>query len=89
VAERAAYLTKIHQGLVAPVDEIARTIAAEVGMALTLASPIRAQLPASSCAPYSKLVTEYAFEGGRELGKWELEEFLEYKSLQLKPPKTA
>jgi betaine-aldehyde dehydrogenase len=26
---------------------------------------------------------------GRELGKYGLEEFLEYKSLQLKPPKAA
>jgi betaine-aldehyde dehydrogenase len=62
VAERAAYLGKIHQGLVARADEIARTIAAEVGTPLKMASRIQAQLPASSFALYSKLVTDYAFE---------------------------
>jgi betaine-aldehyde dehydrogenase len=62
VAERAAYLTKIHQGLVARADEIARTIAAEVGTPLKMATRIQAQLPASSFALYGKLVTDYAFE---------------------------
>ncbi len=62
VAERAAYLGKIHQGLVARADEIARVIAAEVGTPLKMASRIQAQLPASSFALYAKLVTEYAFE---------------------------
>jgi acyl-CoA reductase-like NAD-dependent aldehyde dehydrogenase len=62
VAERAAYLGKIQQGLVARADEIARTIAAEVGTPLKIASRIQAQLPASSFALYSKLVTDYAFE---------------------------
>ncbi len=62
VAERAGYLAKIHQGLVARADEIACTIAAEVGTPLKLAIRIQAQLPAASFALYSKLVTEYAFE---------------------------
>jgi aldehyde dehydrogenase (NAD+) len=62
VAERAGYLTKVHQGLVGRADEIARTIAAEVGTPLKLATRIQAQLPASSFALYGKLVTEYAFE---------------------------
>jgi len=61
-AERAGYLAKIHQGLVARADEIARTIAAEVGTPLKMATRIQAQLPAASFALYSKLVTEFAFE---------------------------
>jgi len=61
-SERAAVLAKIQQGLVARAEEIARLIAAEVGMPLKLATRIQAQLPASSFALYAKLVAEYPFE---------------------------
>src|SRR5262249_58906280 len=44
-AERAALLQKIHEGLKARADEIGRTIAAEVGMPLTLAARIQAGSP--------------------------------------------
>ena len=60
--QRSALLEKIHQGLLARSDEIARTIAAEVGTPLKLASRIQAQLPASSFALYAKLLPEYPFE---------------------------
>jgi len=60
--QRSALLEKIHQGLLARSDEIARTIAAEVGTPLKLASRIQAQLPAASFALYAKLLPEYPFE---------------------------
>src|SRR5581483_7121379 len=44
-AERAAFLSKIHEGLKARADEIGRTIAAEVGMPLKLATRIQAGSP--------------------------------------------
>ena len=43
--ERAAYLMKIHAGLEARTDEIASTIAKEVGMPLFLSNMIQAGLP--------------------------------------------
>ena len=60
--QRAAYLAKIHDGLKARADEIARTIAAEVGTPLRIAQRIQASLPQSSFALYTRLATEYAFE---------------------------
>jgi acyl-CoA reductase-like NAD-dependent aldehyde dehydrogenase len=60
--ERAAYLAKIHDGLKARADEIARTISAEVGTPLKMAQRIQAFLPQSSFALYARLATEYAFE---------------------------
>jgi len=61
-AERATYLAKIHDGLKARADEIARTISAEVGTPLKMAQRIQASLPQSSFALYASLVSEYAFE---------------------------
>ena len=60
--ERAAYLTKIHDGLKARADEIARTISAEVGTPLKMAQRIQASLPQLSFALNARLVTEYSFE---------------------------
>jgi acyl-CoA reductase-like NAD-dependent aldehyde dehydrogenase len=61
-SERAACLGRIQQGLVARGEEIARTIAAEVGTPLKMATRIQAQLPASSFALYAKLAPDYVFE---------------------------
>ncbi len=62
VAERAAVLGKILQGLVARQDEIARTITDEVGMPLKLSRRIQAGLPAAVLESYVKLLAEYRFE---------------------------
>ncbi|HYM00244.1 MAG TPA: aldehyde dehydrogenase family protein, partial [Blastocatellia bacterium] len=61
-AERAGYLTKIAEGLVARKDEIAETIAAEVGMPLPLAIAIQAGLPAAEIGIAAELAVEYPFE---------------------------
>jgi len=61
-AQRAAYLSRIHDGLKARADEIARTISQEVGTPLKMASRIQASLPQSSFALYAKLGAEFAFE---------------------------
>jgi aldehyde dehydrogenase (NAD+) len=60
--ERAQYLEKISANLKARADELARTIAQEVGMPLKLASRIQAGLPIANFANYAKLVREFAFE---------------------------
>ena len=61
-AERAAVLGRIHDGLKARADEIARIIATEVGTPLKMAQRIQAALPVSSFGLYSGLVNEFAFE---------------------------
>jgi acyl-CoA reductase-like NAD-dependent aldehyde dehydrogenase len=61
-AARAAALSRIHDGLKARSDEIARIIAAEVGTPLKMAQRIQAALPVSSFALYARLAAEYAFE---------------------------
>src|SRR5213078_1669848 len=59
---RADYLQKISDGLKARSDELARTIAQEVGMPLKMASRIQAGLPIANFANYAKLVKEFSFE---------------------------
>jgi len=59
---RAEYLEKISSGLKARADEIARTIAQEVGMPIKLSGRIQAGLPIANFANYAKLVKEFSFE---------------------------
>jgi aldehyde dehydrogenase (NAD+) len=59
---RGEYLGKIAAALEARADELARTIAQEVGMPLKLARRIQVGLPIANFARYAKLVKEFAFE---------------------------
>ena len=61
-AARAEILEKISAGLKARSDELARTIAQEVGMPLKLAGRIQAGLPIANFANYGKLVREFGWE---------------------------
>ncbi|CAB4594155.1 MAG: aldehyde dehydrogenase family protein [Actinobacteria bacterium] len=60
--ERAGYLMKIHAGLEARSDEIAQTIAQEVGMPLMLSNIIQAGLPKANFQIAAGLATGYEFE---------------------------
>jgi len=60
--ERAAYLMKIHAGLEARTDEIATTIAKEVGMPIFLSNLIQAGLPKANFAIAAQLLGAYEFE---------------------------
>jgi len=60
--KRAEYLEKISAALKGRADELARTIAQEVGMPLKMASRIQAGLPIANFANYAKLVKEFSFE---------------------------
>ncbi|HAP76086.1 MAG TPA: aldehyde dehydrogenase family protein [Acidimicrobiaceae bacterium] len=60
--ERAAYLMKIHAGLEARTQEIAETIAKEVGMPLMLSNLIQAGLPKANFAIAAQLLGNYEFE---------------------------
>jgi len=60
--ERAGYLQKISEGLKARADEIAKTIAAEVGMPIKLAGRIQVGLPIANFANYAKIARDYKFE---------------------------
>src|SRR3989440_1570723 len=61
-ATRADYLQKISDGLKARSDELAKTIAQEVGMPLKMASRIQAGLPIANFANYARLVREFKWE---------------------------
>src|SRR3954463_9773724 len=60
--KRAEFLDKISAGLKARADELARTIAQEVGMPLKMSSRIQAGLPIANFANYAKLVREFQWE---------------------------
>lgn len=60
--ERAGYLMKIHAGLDARTDELAETIAKEVGMPLMLSKIIQAGLPKANFAIAAQLLGSYPFE---------------------------
>src|SRR2546428_9881709 len=59
---RSELLEKISAGLKARADELARTIAQEVGMPLKLAGRIQAGLPIANFANYARLVREFQWE---------------------------
>jgi betaine-aldehyde dehydrogenase len=61
-AERAEYLLKIQAGLQARGQEIAETIAAEVGMPAALSTMIQAGLPIMSFGVAASVAQTYAFE---------------------------
>jgi len=61
-AERADYLQKISDGLKARADELARTIAQEVGMPVKLSGRIQAGLPIANFANYAKLLRDFKWE---------------------------
>src|SRR2546421_5445797 len=61
-ATRADYLKKIADGLKGRADELARTIAQEVGMPLKLAGRIQVGLPIANFANYAKLARDFKWE---------------------------
>ncbi len=61
-AKRAEYLGKISAGLKARVDELAKTIAQEVGMPIKMANRIQASLPVATFGNYAKMAGEFKFE---------------------------
>lgn len=62
VEGRAGFLQKISEKLLARRDEIAATIANEVGMPLQLATAVQAGMPAVVMGSYAKLLAEFQFE---------------------------
>ncbi len=59
---RGEFLEKISAGLKARADELARTIAQEVGMPLKLSGRIQAGLPIANFSNYAKLLRDFSFE---------------------------
>lgn len=62
VAERAALLQKVSDGLNARLDELAEVLAAEMGMPLGLAKGIQAGLPAANFSVFANIAKAYEFE---------------------------
>jgi betaine-aldehyde dehydrogenase len=62
VAERAAYLRKIQEGLKARTDEIAKTITLEMGMPYKFSQRIQVGSPTASFGMYSKILADFPFE---------------------------
>ena len=58
--KRAEYLDKISAALKAKADELAKTIAQEVGMPLKMAGRIQAGLPIANFANYARLLKDNA-----------------------------
>ena len=61
-SERAGYLAKAHEALAARQDEIARTIATDVGSPLKIATKVQAGMPIAVMDSYAKLAPDYSFE---------------------------
>ena len=61
-AERAAFLEKISAGLKTRADELAKTIAQEVGMPIKLSGRIQVGLPVANFANYARLLKDFVFE---------------------------
>jgi len=62
VAERAAFVQRLHDGLLARTSDVATIIAREVGTPLPMATLIQAALPAGILATYVDLAREFDFE---------------------------
>ena len=62
--ERASFLTKIQQGLLARSEEIASTISSEVGMPIKLSRRIQAGLPAAVLESYVRLLSNTLLRSG-------------------------
>jgi aldehyde dehydrogenase (NAD+) len=62
VEERAKFLSRVAEALEARKDEIAATIAREVGMPLSLAGPIQVGLPIGAFSDLAQQITEFAWE---------------------------
>ncbi len=62
VEERAKYVQRIAEGLKGRMDEIAATIAGEVGMPIKLATGIQVGLPVGTTESVVNLVKEFPFE---------------------------
>jgi betaine-aldehyde dehydrogenase len=60
--KRAEYLEKISAALKARADELAKTIAQEVGMPLKMAGRIQAGLPIANFSNFSKILGDFKFE---------------------------
>src|SRR5882762_977063 len=60
--KRAEFLEKISANLKARADELAKTIAQEVGMPLKLSGRIQAGLPIANFANYARLLREFQWE---------------------------
>ncbi len=61
-AARAGFLEKIRAGLTSRADEIARTVAGEVGMPLALSKMIQAGLPITVTGSYAQMLKDFSFE---------------------------
>jgi len=62
VAQRAECLQKISDGLNARAEELAKTIAQEVGMPVKMSARIQAGLPIANFANYARIAREFRFE---------------------------
>jgi betaine-aldehyde dehydrogenase len=62
VEQRAGYLDKLSQGLSARIEQIARLVASEVGMPLTMSTAIQAGLPVMVSGQTARLLREFPFE---------------------------
>jgi aldehyde dehydrogenase (NAD+) len=60
--ERAGWLRRLHEGLVARSDEIGTMIAREVGMPISMATLVQAIAPALVVSSYAELVLDHPFE---------------------------
>ncbi|MCH9647707.1 MAG: aldehyde dehydrogenase family protein [Deltaproteobacteria bacterium] len=62
VEERAEFIQQLKQGLRARQEELAQTVAAELGMPLPMAQAVQVGLPTTVMGSYARLVREFPWE---------------------------
>ena len=62
VDDRAAVLERLAAGMQARADELARTVATEVGMPLAMAKLIQVGMPTAVMASFATIAREFGFE---------------------------
>ena len=60
--ERGKYIARLQEALTARMDEVARTIATEMGAPMKIASTVQAGLPVATLAGCAQLLTDFRFE---------------------------
>ncbi|MDG3015323.1 aldehyde dehydrogenase family protein [Speluncibacter jeojiensis] len=63
-AERADYLQRAHETLMARIDDLTALVSKDMGMPLGLAKPVQIGMPAANLAAFAELARTYRFDSG-------------------------
>ncbi|MDG3012560.1 aldehyde dehydrogenase family protein [Rhodococcus sp. D2-41] len=63
-AERADYLQRAHETVMARIDDLTALVSKDMGMPLGLAKPVQIGMPAANLAAFAELARTYRFDSG-------------------------